>query len=328
MFEGEITETFGATTEELQDDQETQEQAQAQAQAQIWGIKTPQIQLREAQRLQEVTERTLRIMQRDAKETLVQGRKAEIERVKGRMEQYIRKFNEQSQQIVQFMVETGRSVAEVAEGNYQSDKKMDEYQDTVDKLASIIEAKNKAEDKHDSRDKEEKTKDFKTPKIQLRRYGGDPLKWTEFWEQYRYAVHDRNIQPSAKMVQLRELLVGRAAAVIRGLPLSDANYKIAIEKLMREFGDESHLRSAHIKAIPDIQAVNNASNLMTLRRFYEDVATNYAALESLGFATHVMCWWKKLCSNCQESYDLKSQKMTHSGHDGRFNNCRKGCGGI
>ena len=64
---------------------------------------------------------------------------------------------------------------------------------------------------------------------------------------------------------------------------------MAINRLHKEFGDDSHLKSAHIKAIRDIQPINNAANLVKLRRFYEDVATNYAALESLRFATHVLC---------------------------------------
>eukprot|EP00112_Aurelia_sp_Birch-Aquarium-sp1_P003203 Seg1357.3 transcript_id=Seg1357.3/GoldUCD/mRNA.D3Y31 product="hypothetical protein" protein_id=Seg1357.3/GoldUCD/D3Y31 len=90
------------------------------------------------------------------------------------------------------------------------------------------------------------------------------------------------------MVQLRELLVGRAAAVIRGLPLSDENYDIAIRRLDMKFGDHTQLRSAHIKAIRDIQPIINAANLNKLRSFYEDIATNYAVLESMGFETNVV----------------------------------------
>ena len=56
-----------------------------------------------------------------------------------------------------------------------------------------------------------------------------------------------------------------------------------------EFGDHTQLRSAHIKAIRDIQPIINAANLNKLRCFYEDIATNYAALESMGFETHMLC---------------------------------------
>ena len=261
-----------------------------QTQAQIWGIKTPQMQLHEATQIRAVDERTLLIIQNSVPDIMRRGRRVELERTRSRMEQYVASLKGDNERITQFMIETGHSVEEVAQLNYDNEMQMDTFQDTMEEISNRLSEIDKRVQKEQTIEvKEERTMDFKTPKLQLRKYSGDPLKWMEFWEQYRFAVHDRKMQPSAKMVQLRELLVGRAAAVIRGLPLSDANYDVAINRLHKEFGDDSNLRSAHIKAIRDIQPINNAANLVKLRRFYEDVATNYAALESLGFATHVLC---------------------------------------
>ena len=261
-----------------------------EAQAKIWGIKTPDMQLREAKQMKEVTEKTLAIIEANIGEILSRGRTVELERTRTRVKQHIEKLEQQNQQITQHMIEAGYDVDEVATVNYRSELGMDRYQDLMDELAAKLRICGKPDDvQRLGAAKQNTVIEFKTPKLQLRKYSGDPLRWTEFWEQFRYAIHDRPMQASAKMVQLRELLVGRAAAVIRGLPLSDENYDIAIRRLEMEFGDHTQLRSAHIKAIRDIQPIINAANLNKLRRFYEDIATNYAALESMGFETHVLC---------------------------------------
>eukprot|EP00112_Aurelia_sp_Birch-Aquarium-sp1_P015757 Seg3517.3 transcript_id=Seg3517.3/GoldUCD/mRNA.D3Y31 product="hypothetical protein" protein_id=Seg3517.3/GoldUCD/D3Y31 len=92
-----------------------------------------------------------------------------------------------------------------------------------------------------------------------------------------------------KFYYLRKVLVGRAAAVIKGLPTTEENYMVAIDKLQKEFGDDSKVRSAHVKAIRDISSVPNSHNLFKLRRFYEEISANYASLESMNYEEQVMC---------------------------------------
>ena len=123
----------------------------------------------------------------------------------------------------------------------------------------------------------------------ITKYDGDPLRWLEFWEQFDIAVHSRELENIIKFSYLREYLTGKAAAVTRGIPIKSENYKVAIDRLTKEYGCDAKVRSAHIKAIRDIQPLQNISNLAKLRQFYEVVATNYASLESMGYEGHILC---------------------------------------
>ena len=64
---------------------------------------------------------------------------------------------------------------------------------------------------------------------------------------------------------------------------------VAIDELQKEFGDHTKLPSAHVKAIRDIPPVSNAHTLFKLRRFYEEISSNYASLESMSYEEQVMC---------------------------------------
>ena len=129
----------------------------------------------------------------------------------------------------------------------------------------------------------------KVPKLELTTYEGEPLKWLEFWEQFNSVIHKSSLATTMKFHYLRKVLVGRAAAAIKGLPTTEENYMVAIDKLLKEFADDSKVRSAHVKAIRDIPSVSNAHNLFKLRRFYEVISSNYASLESMNYEEKVMC---------------------------------------
>ena len=129
----------------------------------------------------------------------------------------------------------------------------------------------------------------KLPKLQISKYAGEPSKWREFWEHFDGNIHSSSLEATVKFSYLRELFVGRAAAVIRGFSLTASNYMVAIKLLNQEFGDDTKLMSAHIKVNRNIYPVSNAHNLRQLRRFYEEVSINYASLKSMGYETHVMC---------------------------------------
>ena len=53
----------------------------------------------------------------------------------------------------------------------------------------------------------------------ITKYNGDPLRWLEFWEQFDIAVHYRELENIVKFPYLREYLTGKAAAVIREIPI-------------------------------------------------------------------------------------------------------------
>ena len=68
----------------------------------------------------------------------------------------------------------------------------------------------------------------KLPKITLKKFYGDPISFTPFWDSFMSAVDDNSsLSDVDKFNYLRNLLEGSAGGAIRGLPLTAENYAAA-----------------------------------------------------------------------------------------------------
>ena len=75
-------------------------------------------------------------------------------------------------------------------------------------------------------------------KLNLPTISGNPLTWNTFWDSFNVAV---NSNPNLEGVQifnyLRAQLSGDAARAIAGFPLTNNNYKQAVDLLKTRFGE-------------------------------------------------------------------------------------------
>ncbi|XP_035232774.1 uncharacterized protein LOC118204577 [Stegodyphus dumicola] len=102
----------------------------------------------------------------------------------------------------------------------------------------------------------------KLPRITLETFSGDLCKFTEFWAQYKAAIHENNtLQDVEKFNYLRSLLTGSAAKAISGLPLIGENYIKAIEILTDRFGKKEILVSAHMNVLLALESVRRSSDV-------------------------------------------------------------------
>ena len=108
----------------------------------------------------------------------------------------------------------------------------------------------------------------KLPKITLKSFSGNPLEWLSFWDSFQASV-DKNSDISGvdKMNYLCGLLKGEAARVIQGLPLSESNYKRAVDLLKERFGQKHVLINAHMDALLKIPVATN--DVKKLRSLYD-----------------------------------------------------------
>ena len=106
------------------------------------------------------------------------------------------------------------------------------------------------------------------PKINIKSFGGDRLEWLTFWDSFSAAI-DKNLELSnvEKMNYLNGMLKGEAARAISGLPLTEENYKKAIELLKERFGKPQNLTNAYMEALSKIHAPS--SETQNLREFYD-----------------------------------------------------------
>jgi len=92
-------------------------------------------------------------------------------------------------------------------------------------------------------------------------------------------VHnDDNCPAAQKFSHLRSTLSGQALDIIKGLPMTENNYKMAIKKLQQRYDNRSLVIQSHIRAILDCHQVESGMQLQTL---HSNVSAHVAALAAL-----------------------------------------------
>ena len=123
----------------------------------------------------------------------------------------------------------------------------------------------------------------KFPKLELKRFSGDPMKWLEFWDNFQRNVHDnQGYSDVHKMSYLKACLDGAASTTIANLCIKGDNYKPALETLKGKYGQTGLLKGAHMAALKATQGVTNPRDLHKLRSLYDEVDSHYKALSVLG----------------------------------------------
>ena len=125
------------------------------------------------------------------------------------------------------------------------------------------------------------------PKLTLKTFSGDILKFNEFWQSYELSIHYNNtLDAVTKFNYLRNLLEGDAASSISGLSLTGVNYNEAINILHSRYGNKQVLISSHIDKLLSLPSVNSSNDLQDLRKLYGEIETNVRSLKNLDIKQH------------------------------------------
>jgi hypothetical protein len=91
------------------------------------------------------------------------------------------------------------------------------------------------------------------PKLSLPTFDGDVAKWQSFWDSYEAAVHlNQTLSDVQKFNYLRSLLENTAYSAIDGFPLTNANYKNAIDLLHERFGQSHKIIDSYMQSLLDL----------------------------------------------------------------------------
>ncbi|XP_028397211.1 uncharacterized protein LOC114521021 [Dendronephthya gigantea] len=135
----------------------------------------------------------------------------------------------------------------------------------------------------------------KLPKLNLKRFRGDPTAWSTFWDMFESSVHNNPTLSSIdKFNYLSSLLESTAADSIAGLTLTNANYEEAINILKKRFGNKQLAINKHMNTLLNLDPVTSNHNLKGLRTLYDTVESHIRALNSLG--VHPSSYGNLLCS--------------------------------
>ncbi|KAL9976468.1 hypothetical protein ACROYT_G013775 [Oculina patagonica] len=122
----------------------------------------------------------------------------------------------------------------------------------------------------------------KLPKLELKKFSGNPIYWHPFWESFESAI-DKNtsLNDVDKFQYLKSLLEGPAAQTISGLTLTSSNYSHAVELLNKRFGSKQVIISKHIELLMQLSKVNDGNDLKQLRQLLDRTEAAVRSLQGI-----------------------------------------------
>ena len=124
----------------------------------------------------------------------------------------------------------------------------------------------------------------KLPSLEIPKYSGDVLQWTEFHDLFMSAVHShKQLSDVQKLTYLKDHLTDAALDAISGIQISDASYSEAIDILKSRFGDPQAIVDAHHIALMELPVASAKTS--SLRQLYDALEMHLRSLSAMGHST-------------------------------------------
>jgi hypothetical protein len=97
---------------------------------------------------------------------------------------------------------------------------------------------------HDSNSTSSHKRNFKLPKVELRKFSGELKDWLGWWAQFQKIDEDDKLHDSDKFSYLLQAMIegSRAMDVVKRFPQSTENYPKAVAALKERFGNKKLLK--------------------------------------------------------------------------------------
>ncbi|GFU46429.1 DUF1758 domain-containing protein [Trichonephila clavipes] len=127
---------------------------------------------------------------------------------------------------------------------------------------------------------------FKLPKIELKKFNGDPKEFLAFWSQFKKIHDDSSIAEEDKMQYLLLSVEphSKAERLVLSFPATAANYSKATEQLKERFGRDDLLVQIYVRDLLGLVMKNavKGRSKTDLTYLYDELKGKLRALESLG----------------------------------------------
>ncbi|XP_071056502.1 uncharacterized protein [Onthophagus taurus] len=125
----------------------------------------------------------------------------------------------------------------------------------------------------------------KLNKISLPVFSGDYKSWPSFYDLYRSLVHEnQSLSEVAKYQYLLTSLSGEALHLVKGLPMTEANYSIAFKTLKTRYQNKRHLATLYYNEIQSVTIKQSTEGSAKAYRMLIDIfSENVEGLRTLGF---------------------------------------------
>ncbi|GFW85164.1 DUF1758 domain-containing protein [Trichonephila clavipes] len=127
---------------------------------------------------------------------------------------------------------------------------------------------------------------FKLPKIELKKFNGDPKEFLAFWSQFKKIHDDSSIAEEDKMQYLLQSVEphSKAERLVLSFPATAANNSKAIEQLKERFGRDDFLVQIYVRDLLGLVMKHAVKGRYKtdLTYLYDKLEGKLRALESLG----------------------------------------------
>lgn len=127
---------------------------------------------------------------------------------------------------------------------------------------------------------------MRLPKRELKTFTGEPLEWISFINLFNSSIHENTtLSAIIKFQYLISVISGEALDLVKSLPISEDNYKVAYNLLKSRYHSPRRLVILHINKILELLSINYKPAPMRL--FVNLYNKNMQALKALG--TDISC---------------------------------------
>ncbi|XP_035234049.1 uncharacterized protein LOC118205885 isoform X2 [Stegodyphus dumicola] len=162
--------------------------------------------------------------------------------------------------------------------------KAEEYRDKFCLICSLLENAKKANSVTEGTTTEQKRK-FKLPKLELRKFSGEPKDFLAFWSQFEKIHNDLSIVDEDKFQYLLQCVVAdsKASRLVTSFPPTKENYSKVIAQLKERFGRDELLVQIYVRDLLSIVMKNATGRIkVDLAELYDLLESKLMALDSLG----------------------------------------------
>ena len=135
----------------------------------------------------------------------------------------------------------------------------------------------------------EPKKNFRLPKIELKKFSGDIKDWLQFWSQFKKIHEDESIVAEDKFQYLIQAMLpnSRAYELVQSFPPTAENYGKVIVSLKNRFGRDDLLVEVYVRELLRLVLQNavKPNESIRLSSLYDKIESHLRALETLGVAT-------------------------------------------
>ncbi|UYV73198.1 hypothetical protein LAZ67_10002165 [Cordylochernes scorpioides] len=125
---------------------------------------------------------------------------------------------------------------------------------------------------------------YRLPKLEFKKFGGEPREWITFWSQFSTIDRDPQMPPEPKFQYLFQATAENSEAreAVESFPPSADNYPKVSEYIKSRFGEDEMLVEIYVR---DLLQNVRAEGKMSVVKLYDRLETQLRALETLGVAS-------------------------------------------